>query len=307
MQKQSPSDSDFYGYQKIAFQDRVAAQPARLGDTYWRDGRWFQQGRDPLWHPDVGAVYRRPLPLGNAPGAAPLWRLVQWQEQIQPTDDITYDGVHWVQAGPATSPCGVGYYIEHGSEMRAVRRRVATATEAAPAAPAQRSADNASFACCPRCGGPRHCRVCEREGLWISAEAILAGFQQRGWDTTLLPLDFTVAQLCDWITALSPEPKACGEWVLTKDKTPPLELLDQNLNVIMAGGSDGCFCGYAVRDTPSLFRAWLRPFPKPAPPPLPAPEPCCDEWDADLDKEYGPFKFCPDCGKPRPAAKEAAA
>jgi len=168
---------------------------------------------------------------------------------------------------------------------------------------------------CGLCLEPLKCRKCDPEqsengpGSAASERAsqlfyacCRREFQKRGWDTTLLPLDFTVAQLCDWITALAPEPKACGEWVLTKDKTPPLELLDQNLNVIMAGGSDGCFCGYAVRDTPVLFRAWLRPFPKPAPPPIPAPEPCCDEWDADLDKEYGPFKFCPDCGKPRPAA-----
>ena len=328
MQKTKLEDftaEDKYGYELFSGADSKRFEPRQVYDHFWDPAldQWIVLSEDPKkfsspFHPQY--FYRRQLPLGNAPGAAPEWRLVQWQEQFQDGDQFTRNGVNWEAVYCILKPATPKGWLDRGTGIIAVRRRVAAAAEAAPAAPAQattdlgwpygaqRAADNASFTCCPKCGGPRHCRVCEPTEPTASQRFYACcrrEFQKRGWDTTLLPLDFTVAQLCDWITALAPELKVRGEWV---DKPIPSDgrRFDVQTNTGYVGIVDG------MPSNGEIVK-WLRLFPKPAPPPLPAPEPCCAAWRDWEDTKptvpaiCGPVKMCPWCGKPRPSYQEAAA
>ena len=305
---------DRYGYDVFIGVEPDPHEPRTSSDDVWEphEQEWVKSC-ERMFHD--GYLYRRPMPLGNAAGQPPEWRLVGWDEPMQVGDQEFHEGTWKDVAAVFFSLRKSSPHIManiSSPECRAVRRRVTAAVsepsaapqETVPAAPIEPPEPPSGPTICQECHNPSNLIVHQSgKNVCMPCARILA-----------LADAHTKFALCPKCGAsrhcrhCEPEPKLCGEWVFVKDETPP-----DGEDVLCELVDGGLFKSHTLvwKNKPKWtgVLCWLRLFPEPPPPPVPE-HPCCEEW-AGFEDYYGAnatpradimrFKLCPFCGTPRPA------
>ena len=262
------------------------------------------------------------------------WEVVTFKDFKKLTPKLNGDEFWNCEGDPCFKPIdyirlsdkGTGdqiFFLDH-----IYRRRIAA--PAAEAAPDRRSERAESR--CPKCGTVKftdeachHCQMPKYESASLlvsecpgSHTEYRANFhfcgafrhasKKRGWDTTSLPHDFTVGELCDWLAALPTVKgeRVCGEWIteITDSEVSDLDSYEV-FDIQLKNGKTSRWTGRCIRNNWRDLAAFLRPYQNPNPPQAP---PCCDEWAKELQcnpRVVGndKIRFCCYCGAKKGVAQ----